>query len=62
MTGTERTWRRQRLTSLDISASSGVALCLQLATKTGVESAGQSSDLDEETLTFHKLFLRQVQC
>ena len=62
MTGTERTWRRQRRTSLDISAPSDVALWLQLATKTGVEIAGQSSDLDEETLTFHKLFLRQVQC
>ena len=39
MTGTERTWRRQRRTSLDISASSDVALCLQQATKTGVEIA-----------------------
>ena len=62
MTGTERTWRRQRRTSLDISASSDEALCLQLATKTGVEIEGQSSNLDEETLTFHQLFLRQVQC
>ena len=62
MTGTERTWRRQRCTSLDISASSDVALSLQLATKTGGEIAGQSPNLDEETLSFHELFLRQVQC
>ena len=62
MTRTERIWRRQRGTSLDISASSDVALCLQQTIKTGVEIAGQSVNLDEETLTFHLLFLRQLQC